>query len=305
MRLALRDEKKLATAGLVHFLSIVGETCALSEGIGSQNQAGLLLTDDAGMAEMNRVHRGVDSPTDVLSFPGVSYPNGTAKDHPERLRREWDADTGCVHLGDIAISYERAKAQAERYGHSFLREIGFLFAHGMLHLMGYDHQNERKRAAMRAKEEEIMKKAGIVRELSAEDQKMVDLAWEALQNAYTPYSEYLVGACVQDSEGRLYKGCNVENASYGLTICAERNAITTAVTEGMKEIKAIAIVSENRKRTDQKADAFDLPSPCGACRQFMREFANDMKIILACREGAMITRLSALLPNSFGPELLE
>ena len=313
MRLALNDEKNLASKGLARFLASVGDACVQSEGIDGKMQAGLLLTDDAGMSELNRAHRGVDSPTDVLSFPSVSYPNGTAKDYQTKLRKEWDADTGRVHLGDIAISYERAKAQAERYGHFFLREMGFLFAHGMLHLMGYDHREERERAVMRAKEEEIMQYAGIVCEVSPEDRKMIDLAWEALQNAYAPYSEYLVGACVRDDQGRLFKGCNVENASYGVTICAERNAVATAVTEGMRKIKAIAVVSENRKmntdhKAEYKADGFDLPSPCGACRQFMREFVtdpDDLKIILACREGAVITTLSALLPHSFGPASLK
>jgi len=302
MRLTLPDEN--VATGLVRFLSKIGDVCVSMEGIVYPCQVGVLLTDDAGITEMNHIHRGKNCPTDVLSFPSVSYPSGTAKNHQKRLRKEWDADAGCVHLGDIAVSSERAQAQAERYGHSYLREMGFLFAHGVLHLMGYDHQMESDGAAMRAMEEEIMNHAGIVRELSAEDQEMVDLAWEALQAAYVPYSKYYVGACVKDSEGRLFKGCNVENASFGLTICAERNAITTAVTEGMRKLHAIAIVSENRNAENKTSASFDLPSPCGACRQFMREFGKDVKIILACPEGAAITSLSALLPDSFGPESL-
>jgi len=306
MHLMLTDEAKYASAGLIHILSTIGEICVRMEGIAGAFQAGLLLTDDAGMLQINRARRDVEAATDVLSFPSVSFSKGTAKDHPSRFRKEWDADTGRVHLGDIAISHPRAKAQARRYRHSFLREIGFLYAHGMLHLFGYDHQEKQARVTMRAMEDAIMKEAGLDRELSPDDQKMVDCAWEALETAYAPYSEYLVGACVQDSEGRLFKGCNVENASFGLTICAERNAITTAVTEGMTKIKAIAVVSRSKKKKAAgKVETCELPSPCGACRQFMREFAKDMKVILACPDGAQITSLSALLPQSFGPESLE
>ena len=168
MHLALHDEK--ISAGLVRFLSMVGNACIKAEGIDFPMQVGLMLTDDTRIAEMNHIHRGLNDPTDVLSFPSVSYPNGTAKDHTARLRKEWDADVGCVHLGDIALSVERARAQAVQYGHSLLREIGFLFAHGVLHLMGYDHLIESECAVMRVMEEDIMKKAGIVRELSTEDQ---------------------------------------------------------------------------------------------------------------------------------------
>lgn len=298
MHLVLNDEANDACPDLLRTLSAVGDACILAEGIKGSFQAGLLLTDDQGIMEINRSQRGIDAPTDVLSFPSVSYsssrhPNGTARHHPSRLRKEWDADTGCIHLGDIVISVPRAKEQAAQYGHSFFREIGFLFGHGMLHLLGYDHQNEQEGATMRMMEDRVMEETGLARALSKEEQEMVDSAWEALQNAYVPYSKYRVGACVKAQDGKLYKGCNVENASFGMTICAERNAITSAVTEGMKGIQAVAIVIEH-----------GLPSPCGACRQFMREFAKDMKVILASHDGVQITSLSALLPNSFGPENL-
>lgn len=294
MKLALSYDQSTLPKGFDRTLTMVGDACLACEGIYGAYQVSLLVTDDHGIAAMNGALRGVCGPTDVLSFPSAVYPNGTARNHPKRLRQNFDADTGCVHLGDIVLSAPRAMEQAIAYGHAYLREIGFLFAHGMLHLLGYDHQTDAERTSMRAMEEMVMEQTGLVRKLPSEDQRMVDWAFEAMTRAYVPYSMYRVGACVRDSEGRLFKGCNVENASYGVTICAERNAISTAVTEGMKHINAIAIVIEQ-----------GMPTPCGACRQFMREFADDMKIILASRDGVRVTRLSALLPDSFGPESLE
>lgn len=294
MNLALNNEKCTLPNGFNRVFAMVGDACTMLEGLHGTYQVSLLLTDDSGIAALNEAYRGINSATDVLSFPSIDYHNGTARDHQKRLQSCYDAETGCVDAGDICISVPRAIAQAGTYGHTFLREISFLFAHGMLHLLGYDHQTEADRRQMRAMEDAVMQKTGLVRELTKHDQLLVDHAFEALANAYVPYSGYRVGACVRDEQGRLFKGCNVENASYGMTICAERNAITSAVTEGMRRIIAIAIVIEH-----------GIPSPCGACRQFMREFATDIKIILASRDGTRITTLSALLPDSFGPDSLE
>jgi len=110
--------------------------------------------------------------------------------------------------------------------------------------------------------------------------------------AYAPYSHFQVGAAVLDSSGRIFAGCNVENVSYGLTSCAERNAIFRAVVEGARSIRAVAVVT-----------AADTPAaPCGACRQVLNEFAvnGDMEVILAGINGQLrLTRLSTLLPESF------
>lgn len=281
---------------LQYLLSLTGDGCLRTEGIYASlgYQVGLLLTDDAGIADINRLQRGVDRPTDVLSFPSVHYPSGTARGNNKRLRREIDPETGRAYLGDIVISLPRARAQAKSYGHSFLREMAFLFAHGMLHLLGYDHETQVQRAAMRQMEDKIMEETGINRELTDADFELLRDAREVMRRAYTPYSNYKVGACVRTADGRTFSGCNVENASFGLTICAERNAITTAVAQGATALEAIAIAAEEA-----------MPYPCGACRQFMREFAGDMKIIVANREGIRTTSLSALLPDSFGPESLN
>lgn len=126
-------------------------------------------------------------------------------------------------------------------------------------------------------------------------QELIKEAEKAYKNAYAPYSHYRVGAAVLWSSGRITSGSNVENASYGLAICAERNAITTGTGMGERAIQAIAIA----------VPAEDMPSPCGACRQVMREFAADCTVILANgRHEYRLTALKELLPDSFGPEFL-
>ena len=115
-----------------------------------------------------------------------------------------------------------------------------------------------------------------------------------LERAYVPYSKFPVAALLIDNNGKKYKGVNVENASYGLTLCAERNTITTAVTGGMKKIKLLVITGNTPEPI----------SPCGACRQVIREFSDkDTVIILANKDGKYeSTSLEKLLPYSFGPE---
>lgn len=120
---------------------------------------------------------------------------------------------------------------------------------------------------------------------------------EILDRAYVPYSKFHVGAVVVDTDGNVYKGINVENASYGLTICAERNAISSAITEGMKKIDLIVITGN----TDEPI------SPCGMCRQVIREFATpDTRIVLATskNDNYIVWTLEEMIPYSFGPEHL-
>jgi len=115
-----------------------------------------------------------------------------------------------------------------------------------------------------------------------------------LEKAYVPYSKFPVAALLIDNNGKKHKGVNVENASFGLTLCAERNAITTAVTENMKKIKVLVVTGKTPEPI----------SPCGACRQVIREFSdNDTVIILANKDKKYkITSLEELLPYSFGSE---
>lgn len=127
-------------------------------------------------------------------------------------------------------------------------------------------------------------------------QELLKKAGKAFGNAYVPYSEYPVGAAVLWDSGRITTGSNVENASYGLTVCAERNAIFQGTALGERRIKAIAIAVPDQK----------MPSPCGACRQVLREFALDCDILLINGSGEHAqTTLQELLPNSFGPDFLK
>jgi len=136
----------------------------------------LTLTDDEGIRELNKQFRGQDKPTDVLSFPlretiGDEPPVYT-DDEYEVIDAEGDSgedepddgyDPFSELLGDIVISVPRAVSQAEEYGHSVERELGFLFVHGFLHLLGYDHDSEENERAMFAKQEEVLAKAGLTR----------------------------------------------------------------------------------------------------------------------------------------------
>lgn len=128
------------------------------------------------------------------------------------------------------------------------------------------------------------------------DKELIGIATDAMEKAYAPYSKFKVGAALVTGDGNVYTGCNVENASYGLTECAERVAIFNAVSDGATRVVKIAIVSSSGVTT----------YPCGACRQVLNEFALDTKIILTDEYGAIKTfKLTELLPHSFGPDLLK
>ena len=126
--------------------------------------------------------------------------------------------------------------------------------------------------------------------------QLIALALEAKQKAYAPYSKFKVGAALLAKSGKVYTGCNVENASYGLTCCAERNAVFQAVGRGDRDFIAIAIVSDSPEPT----------APCGACRQVLNEFAPELEVIMAGAKGKVKTRkLKELLPDPFGPKSLK
>jgi cytidine deaminase len=124
---------------------------------------------------------------------------------------------------------------------------------------------------------------------------LVEAALEARQNAHAPFSHFLVGAALEDSTGRIHTGCNVENASYGLTLCAERVAVFKAVSEGARQFRRVAVV----------ADTDSLTPPCGACRQILWEFCGDAELVLANLHGKTETlRLKDLLPRPFDASFL-
>jgi cytidine deaminase len=121
-------------------------------------------------------------------------------------------------------------------------------------------------------------------------ERLVLAAVRARENAHAPFSGFRVGAAVEDVGGRVYTGCNVENATYGLTVCAERVAIFKAISEGAREFARVAIVADTEKLTP----------PCGACRQILWEFCGDVEIVLGNLRGETeVVRLGSLLPRAF------
>jgi cytidine deaminase len=124
--------------------------------------------------------------------------------------------------------------------------------------------------------------------------ELVAAAVAVRERAYAPYSNFAVGAALRAADGAIYVGCNVENASYGLTICAERNAVAYAVASGARAFSALAVVTENGV------------TPCGACRQVLAEFGPEMAVIVADTHGnRRVYSIAELLPDAFGPEQLK
>jgi cytidine deaminase len=132
------------------------------------------------------------------------------------------------------------------------------------------------------------------------DLELMQWAVAARKNAYAPYSGFKVGAALLGKSGKVYLGCNVENAAYTPTNCAERTAVFKAVSEGEREFSAIAIVGGKGEELN------DLCAPCGVCRQVLAEFVEkDFRILLGSPEKITVTGLNALLPLSFGKNDLE
>ncbi len=122
------------------------------------------------------------------------------------------------------------------------------------------------------------------------DKQLVNEAVAAMARAYAPYSRFRIGAALLAGDGRVFTGCNCENASYGLTMCAERVAIGSAIAAGARKFKTMAIVAGGK----------ELASPCGACRQVIAEFAPGLRLIMANRSGRRTTtNLRKLLPQRF------
>ena len=128
------------------------------------------------------------------------------------------------------------------------------------------------------------------------DQELVELAFTMLERSYVPYSHFPVGAALECADGTVFTGCNVENAAYGSTICAERTALVKAVSEGHRDdFTRLAVVGNST----------DYCWPCGACRQMLYEFAPELRVLAARGDGSFQTvPLSRLLPHGFGPKSL-
>lgn len=126
--------------------------------------------------------------------------------------------------------------------------------------------------------------------------ELLELAHQASDNSYSPYSCFPVGAALLTEDGNIYQGCNVENSSYSLCFCAERTAAVKAVSQGSLKFKAVAVISKNLNPCN----------PCGACLQVLGEFCEDMEIILEdVDKTPLVRKLSDFLPNRFTPENLK
>ncbi len=129
-----------------------------------------------------------------------------------------------------------------------------------------------------------------------DSEKLVEAALAAREKAFAPFSGFKVGAALQTESGKIFTGCNIENASYGLTLCAERVAIFKAVSEGERDFTNLAVV----------ADTDSLTPPCGACRQIIWEFCGDAEIILSNLDGKVeVMKMKELLPRAFDAKFLE
>lgn len=279
-----------------NLLQIIADKCQIEEGIEQECYINILFTDNDGIKILNKNMRGLDSSTDVLSFPSINIKNSTLGDNILMIEATYDVDNSCYFIGDIAISVEQAKIQAKEFGHSYKREIAYLLTHSILHLFGYDHIDENDKREMRKMEEKILKSLNISRDDNGEvsNETLINLAIKAMDRAYVPYSNFPVGACLLSADGRIFQGCNIENAAYGVTMCAERTALFKAVSEGAREFTKIAVVGKNTK-------AF----PCGSCRQALNEFAPNIVVLVGDKTGDFVeTTLNELLPNSFGPKSL-
>ena len=165
MILEFEDEKGLLDKQTRELMQRCADAAQRTEGVSCPLSVFISVVDDEKIRTINREQRSKDASTDVLSFPTVNYPKGkTAGKCESLLREEYDPDTDACALGDIVISMDHVRAQAEEYGHSERRECGYLLTHGLFHLMGYDHMTDEDKPVMRAMEEKSLASIGLTRE---------------------------------------------------------------------------------------------------------------------------------------------
>ncbi len=235
---------------------------------------------------INKEYRNVDKVTDVLSFPMYDDINDLL-------------DDSHLHMGDIIICEDKIKEQAIEYNHSIELEYIYLLIHSLLHLIGYDHIKADEKVLMRNEEKRllnILKKRKNKLMDNLEINNYINKVTKAMNNAYVPYSNFRVGALLIDQNKCVYTGCNIENASYGATICAERTAIFKAISEGKKEFDAIFI----------KSDSENLTFPCGICRQVLVEFMPEGDVYVINKyDEYKVFKVKSLLPNYFSSKDME
>lgn len=236
------------------------------EGKDFRGQLVVAFIGEERMRDVKRRFFHLDEVGDVVSFLYGEDPDGV-----------W---------GEILVCVPLACETSKNRGVPLSEELSFLVVHGLLHLLGYDDEALEEHQRMMERTEELL--SAYQRE--KEREKLLRSAMKALEFAYAPYSSFRVGAALRARDGRVFAGCNVENASFGVTLCAERVALGKAISEGAREFEAIAIVSEG----------VDFCFPCGACRQALAEFGLDIEVIAGNRSGAYLAKpLRELLPLSF------
>lgn len=278
----------------------------------AKTEVSVSLVNDEVIHVLNKDYRGIDRPTDVLSFALDEAEEPVEIGGPE------------AHLlGDIIISAETALRQGEEYRHGFNRELVYLGVHSLLHLLGYDHMNRKDKAVMREEEEKALQMIHLSqadldektakgdadhfavtvvekgKTMSHNDVKRTDKTIKKLfkkalktrENAYAPFSEFKVGAAVITKDEEVFTGCNIENSSFGLTVCAERVAIFNAAAAGVRpgDIKMLLVA----------ADTEEVTSPCGACRQVMAEFEIPAVVMANVHGDMRVVKLEDLLPFGF------
>ncbi len=221
--------------------------------------------------QLNKEYRGVDKTTDVLSF-GLE-----AVDFYEQMN--------ILPLGDIIINYEKIISQAKEFNHSEKREFCYLFTHSLLHLYGYDHIKNSEAKRMNFITEWIMNNIDVRRKKMNES--MFSKVKSLLKKSYAPYSDFQVACILIDKDGKEYKGVNVESAAYPSGLCAERNAIFSAVTKGARpyEFKEVHIISKKEE---------DVINCCGACLQVMNEFLDNDCVIYSYNNSGTKVRKSSI-----------
>jgi len=222
--------------------------------------------DEEDIRRLNDRYFGEQDLTDVIAFPyGVEGSGGM-----------W---------GEVVICLPQVLRQAGENREDEKKEILTVLTHGFLHLLGYTDQDSRLCRQMETRQNEILK-TFLTEEMR---RKLITRALRAGKKAYAPYSNFCVGAAIE-TDKKVVSGCNVENASLGLTVCAERVAVLKAVSENIRSLRRIAVAGSSQS----------LCIPCGACRQVLFEFAPAIEIIAANNHGRyQVYSLEDLLPHPF------
>jgi len=236
------------------------------EGKDFKGTLSVAFVDEESMREVKRRFFGEDTPGDVVSFFYGEDSDGV-----------W---------GEVIICVPVAERQSREIGTSFKEELALLLVHGLLHLLGYEDSTKEGEVRMTERTSALL-----VRYKEEERRRMLlGRAERAKTFAYAPYSHLQVGAALLAKDGRIFTGCNVENASFGVTLCAERVALGKAISEGAREFLAIAVIS------DDESFCF----PCGMCRQALAEFNLEIEVLAGRRDGSYVRALlRELLPSSF------